>query len=137
MSSKQSQPLWLELVQRFERAIGVPVESALRSDAYFDSITHANRARARLTALAEDLAEQWLHAFNLPAATDVRRLREQLSRVERELIAVGKAVEDAQEAGEEPSRRLERVEAQLTKIAKELDGRPPRAKPTSRRTKTE
>ena len=43
------QPLWLRLVLRFERAIGVPVESAVRSDTYFDLLTHANRTRARLT----------------------------------------------------------------------------------------
>jgi chromosome segregation ATPase len=135
MASKQSQPLWLQMVQRFERAIGVPVESALRSDAYFDYVTQANRARARLTALGENLAEQWLHAFNLPAATDLRRLREQLSRVERELIAVAKDIADSQEAGEEPRRQLARVERQLAKLARELDGRPPRAKPTPRRAK--
>jgi hypothetical protein len=84
------QPLWLQLILRFERAIGVPVESAVRSDAYFDLVAHANRTRARLTELTEGLTQEWLHLFNLPAASDVRRLREQLGRVERQLGELAK-----------------------------------------------
>ena len=84
------QPLWLQLILRFERAIGVPVESAVRSDAYFDLVAHANRMRARLTELTEGLTQEWLHLFNLPAASDVRRLREQLGRVERQLGELAK-----------------------------------------------
>jgi hypothetical protein len=84
------QPLWLQLILRFERAIGVPVESAVRSDAYFDLVAHANRTRARLTELTEGLTQEWLHLFNLPAASDVRRLREQLGRLERQLGELAK-----------------------------------------------
>jgi hypothetical protein len=85
-----SQPLWLRLVLRFERAIGVPVESAVRSDRYFDLVAHANRTRARLTELTEGVTQQWLHFFNVPASSDVRRLREQLARVERQLGELAK-----------------------------------------------
>jgi hypothetical protein len=85
-----NQPLWLQLILRFERAIGVPVESAVQSDRYFDLVAHANRTRARLTELTEGATKEWLHLFNLPAATDVRRLREQLARVERQLAELAK-----------------------------------------------
>ena len=87
------QPLWLKLVLRFERAIGVPVESAVRSDAYFDLLTHANRTRARLTELTESWSREWLGLLNLPAGSDVRQLREQLARVERQLAELAKDVE--------------------------------------------
>ena len=85
MNAKPGQPLWLQLILRFERAIGVPVESAVRSDSYFDLVTHANRTRARLTELAEGWTQDWLRLLNLPAGSEVRKLREQLSRVERQL----------------------------------------------------
>jgi hypothetical protein len=88
-----SQPLWLQLVLRFERAIGVPVESAVRSDRYFDLVAHANRTRARLTGLAEGVTQEWLHFFNVPASSDVRSLREQLARVERQLGELAKDME--------------------------------------------
>jgi hypothetical protein len=84
------QPKWLQLILRLERAIGVPVESAVRSDKYFDLVTHANRTRARLMELTETVTKPWLHLFNVPAASDVRRLREQLARVERQLAELAK-----------------------------------------------
>ena len=80
-----AQPLWLKLVLRFERAIGAPVESAVRSDVYFDLLTLANRTRIRLASLTERSSQEWLRLFNLPAGTEVRQLREQLARVERQL----------------------------------------------------
>jgi hypothetical protein len=94
------QPLWLKLVLRFERAIGVPVESAVRSDAYFDLLTHANRTRARLTELTEGWSQEWLRLLNLPAGSDIRQLREQLSRVERQLGEIVKNA--APQDGAEP-----------------------------------
>jgi hypothetical protein len=93
------QPLWLKLVLRFERAIGVPVESAVRSDTYFDLLTHANRTRARLTELTESWSREWLGLLNLPAGSDVRQLREQLARVERQLAELAKDVEQRNGGG--------------------------------------
>ena len=104
-AGNQEPPLWLELVRRFERAIGAPVESAVRSDTYFDAVTQANRARARVTRTFEELSEQWLHLFNMPAASDVRRLREQLGRVERQLNRVAKDLADRGDAAEAPRPR--------------------------------
>jgi hypothetical protein len=83
MSAKQ--PLWLRTVHRLERAIGEPVEAAVRSDTYFDLVTKATRATATVKGMAEGASRKWLHLFNLPASTDVRRMREQLTRVERRL----------------------------------------------------
>jgi hypothetical protein len=104
-SGKEVPPQWLELVRRFERAIGVPVESAVRSDAYFDFVTQANRARARMTRTVEDLSEQWLHLFNMPSASEIRRLREQLGRVERQVNRVEKDLADREKAAKAPRPR--------------------------------
>jgi hypothetical protein len=86
------QPLWLQLVLRLERAIGEPVESALRSSTYFDLLTQANRGRARAAKLTEAWTREWLHLMNLPSGSDVRRLQAQLSRVERTLGALAREV---------------------------------------------
>ena len=101
MSNDKSPPPWLDLAQRIERAIGEPVEQWVRSDAYFDLLTQMNRARARVTKSFEDYAEQWLHVFNLPAASDVRRLHEQLSRLERRVERMAHELEDREETGAE------------------------------------
>ena len=105
MAARKEQSSWLELVHRFERAIGEPVEQWVRSDQYFDVMTQMNRARQRFTKSIEDVAEQWLHTFNLPAASDVRRLREQLSRLERQVERMANDLADRTEpAGEPPPR---------------------------------
>ena len=41
-------PLWLKLVLRAERAIGGPVEAAVRSDKYFDAVATINKTKARV-----------------------------------------------------------------------------------------
>ena len=96
-TGKQSQTApWLKLVQDFERAIGKPVEEFVRSDRYFDLVSDASKARAQLTALYERVSEDWLHLLNLPTNSDVRRLREQLSRLERQVNRLSKDLADEQ-----------------------------------------
>ena len=116
------EPAWARLIREFERTIAGPVEAAVRSDEYFDLVTRLNRARTRVTKSLEGVTEEWLHMFNLPAATDLRRVREQLSRVERQLNTVAKTLNDSDEAGEEPRRQLAQLEQQLAEIASSLAG---------------
>jgi hypothetical protein len=88
MAAASDRPSWLDIVLKLERAIGSRLESVVTSDEYFDVTSRLNRARKRFSEKYEGAQEEWLHLFNLPAGTDVRRLREQLSRVERELEAL-------------------------------------------------
>jgi len=83
MSSNQ--PLWLKAVLKLERAVGQPIESAVRTDTYFDLVTMATRATAQARRTVVGTSTRVLHLFNLPADEDVRRLREQLLRMERRL----------------------------------------------------
>jgi hypothetical protein len=83
MSSNQ--PLWLKAVHKIERAVGEPIEAAVRSDTYFAVVTKATRATAQARRTVVGTSTRVLHLFNLPADDDVRRLREQLLRIERRL----------------------------------------------------
>jgi hypothetical protein len=87
-------PFWLKLVLRVERAVGGPVESALHSDAYFDAVAELNRAQRRLTDAVESVSKRGLHLLNLPAGTDIRRVREQLARMDRRLVQISKELEE-------------------------------------------
>ena len=95
-------PLWLKLVLRVERAVGGPVESAVRSDTYFDLVAELNRGSRRLTGAVESVSKRGLHLLNLPAGTDIRRLREQLARMDRRLLQISKELEqlERERAGE-------------------------------------
>ena len=80
------QPLWLKAVLRLERAIGEPVETVAHSNTYFDAVAVAARMHARAIGAVEGVSRRCLHLVNLPAGTDLRRVREQLSRIERRLL---------------------------------------------------
>ena len=78
-------PLWLRLVHKLERTIGEPVESVVHSNAYFDTVAHATKLRRGAIDAVEGVSRRSLHLLNLPAGTDLRRVREQLSRMERQI----------------------------------------------------
>jgi hypothetical protein len=84
---------WLKLVLRLERAIGGPVEAAVHSDTYFDVVAELSRGTRRVTGAAESVSKRALHLLNLPAGTDIRRLREQLARMDRRLLEISKELE--------------------------------------------
>jgi hypothetical protein len=86
-------PTWLKLVLRLERALAAPVEAAVHSDAYFDVVAELNRGTRRLTDAAESVSKRGLHLLNLPAGTDIRRVREQLARMDRRLLQMSKELE--------------------------------------------
>ena len=98
MAAANDRQGWLGTVLRLERAIGSRLESVVTSDEYFEFTAQANRIRKRFSEEFEALQEEWLHLLNLPAGTDVRRLREQLSRVERELESLTLRLADEEEA---------------------------------------
>jgi hypothetical protein len=90
----RSAPLWLEVVHRLERAVGEPLEAALHSDTYFDLVAELLRLRTRVGGTLEGSSRRLLHLLNLPAGTDIRRVREQLARVERSLAQINKELDD-------------------------------------------
>lgn len=105
MATANDRPGWLDAVLKLERVIGSRIERVVTSDEYFELTASANRARKRFSAKFESAQEEWLHLFNLPAGTDVRRLREQIARVERELEALSLNLADRdEEAASRPTK---------------------------------
>jgi len=102
------QPLWLTAVLRLERAIGERVEAAVHSDTYFDLLTTAKRRQAWASGLAESASRRCLHLLNLPAGSDVRRVREQLARMDRRLTRLTKELADRELAERERGHGEER-----------------------------
>jgi hypothetical protein len=94
-------PLWLKGVLRAERVVGSRVESAVHSGTYFNLVTQAKRSTGRLTGAVEGVSKRFLHLANLPAGTDIRRVREQLARIERRIVELSKELEE--QAGSEHS----------------------------------
>jgi polyhydroxyalkanoate synthesis regulator phasin len=78
-------PLWRRAFDDVDRRIAGPVEAAARSDAFGDALTLALRAQRRVQRLLEKRTRRALHLVNLPTATDVRRLQEQVAALRREV----------------------------------------------------
>jgi len=91
MSSK---PLWLKAVHKVERAVGGPIEAAVRTDTYFDLVTKATRATGTVKRKVSGTSTRVLHVINLPAGSDMQRMREQLSRMERRINRLTEEVAD-------------------------------------------
>ena len=94
-----NQPLWLRAVIRLERAIGEPIESAVRSETYFDLVSTTTRVRRKVAGTAEGVSRRCLHLLNLPAGSDIRGMRQQLARMERRLNQLSHDVAELDEDG--------------------------------------
>jgi hypothetical protein len=76
-------PVWRTLFDAAERRIGPAAEQLVRTDTFADivgavsRINHRNRLRAQRA-----LRDNW-HRLNLPAGSDVKRLSEQVTKLER------------------------------------------------------
>jgi hypothetical protein len=93
-----NQPLWLRVVLRVERTVGEPIEAAVRSETYFDLISTTTRVRRKVEGAAEGVSRRCLHLLNLPAGSDIRRLRQQLARMERRLDQMSDDVAELDES---------------------------------------
>jgi hypothetical protein len=100
-----NQPLWLRAVIRIERAIGEPIESAVRSDTYFDVISATTRVRRKVLGTAEGVSKRCLHLLNLPAGSDIRGIRQQLARMERRINQLSHDVAELDEDESRPGVR--------------------------------
>jgi hypothetical protein len=96
------QPLWLRAVLRVERAIGEPIESAVRSDRYFELVSTTTRVRRKVSGTAEGVSRRCLHLLNLPAGSDIRNMRQQLARMERRLNQLSDDVSELDGSGPPP-----------------------------------
>ena len=93
-----NQPLWLRVVLKVERTVGEPIEAAVRSDTYFDLVSTTTRVRRKVGGAAEGVSRRCLHLLNLPAGSDIRRLRQQLARMERRLNELSHDVAELDES---------------------------------------
>jgi hypothetical protein len=78
-------PLWRRTFDTVDRHVAGPAEAAARSDAFGDALTLGLRLRRRAQREVEKRTRRVLHLVNLPTATDVRRLSEQVAALRREV----------------------------------------------------
>lgn len=76
---------WREIYNQWEKAIAPGLEQITASDGFRDVMATSAKVTAAFTAEFERASRRWLHFWNLPAATDVRKLRQQVASIDREV----------------------------------------------------
>jgi hypothetical protein len=83
-------PTWRRAFDTVERGVGMPLERLVRSERFFDVVTLATRSRSGVNRQLERVSRRALHLLNIPTATDVRRLSDQVNRMDRRVVAMRK-----------------------------------------------
>ena len=78
-------PLWRRLYDTAERAVGPCLESVVRTEHFARGAALAGWAQATARAQATALSARVWHLVNLPAASDIDRLRTQIGALDREV----------------------------------------------------
>jgi hypothetical protein len=76
-------PLWRRTFDAVERPAGQRLERAVQTEQFADAVGAVLRLRAGLGHRVERASRRALHRVNLPAASDVAGLREQLAGLDR------------------------------------------------------
>lgn len=77
--------LWRRVFDNAERAVTPRLEALVRSPEFAKTAALSMQARAAVRSGVTAVSARAWHALNLPAGTDVKRLRAQLGAMDREL----------------------------------------------------
>jgi hypothetical protein len=85
VSQPSTKPSWRKAFDAVERRVAGPVESGVRTDAFNDAMAVVYRTRREFQRGIEWQLRRVLHLANLPAATDVKRVSEQVAALHHDL----------------------------------------------------
>jgi polyhydroxyalkanoate synthesis regulator phasin len=94
MAAKQ--PMWRRMFDAAERPVGRTLERLVQTEGFADVVARAKKAQVQSRRRVERVTRHALHLWNLPAATDVKRVEERLAAVERRLRDVSKRLEQSE-----------------------------------------
>lgn len=88
-----STPLWLRAFNAVEGTIGPRIEDLVHGQAFSTGLVLVQRTRRGVTGQVERRTRQVWHLVNLPAGSDVRRLRGQIGDLDHEVRALRSSLE--------------------------------------------
>jgi hypothetical protein len=97
--------LFRQYFDSLERSVGRPLESGVETDAFQDSLAAVTRLQAAIQARLERASGDLLHMFNLPAHSDMKRLSEQVSRLDKQVRDLCLELEKRSDGTRTPRRR--------------------------------
>jgi hypothetical protein len=94
-----STPGWRRLYDGLERMVTPAVDQAVRSDELAQVAATVKNLSKGVRKRVDGLAARGWHAVNLPAGTDVQRLRRQVGALDREVRLLSLELERARQQG--------------------------------------
>jgi hypothetical protein len=92
-------PLWRQAFDSAERAVAPRAESLVRTPGFALGAALVRRAHTLARGTARDVTARAWHLLNLPAGSDVTRLRAQIGALDREVRRLGLQLEAERRAG--------------------------------------
>jgi hypothetical protein len=103
--AKSNRPAWKAAVDKVDSTITPTADKVVRTNAFADAVAAMIRLESQIRRRVERQTSRVWHLCNLPTATDVRRLRSQLSAVEARLRDVSERLEEAEAERREAEQR--------------------------------
>jgi hypothetical protein len=97
-------PLWRQAFDKAERAVAPRAESLVRTPGFSLGAALVRRAQTVARGTARDVTARAWHLLNLPAGSDVPRLRAQIGALDREVRRLGLQLEAERRSGRSPIR---------------------------------
>jgi outer membrane biosynthesis protein TonB len=85
-------PPWRKAIEDYERTIGAPLEAFIKTDEFADMAAKAAKGQGSAPLPMAAATTQWLHSMNLPAASDIAELREEVQGLRSEVRALKQAI---------------------------------------------
>ncbi len=83
--STDSRPLWRQGYDAVESSVGPQLEQLIASDRFAQALGIVSELRRELEQRASRTTRQVLHRLNLPAATDVTRLLNEIGELKKQV----------------------------------------------------
>ena len=82
--------MWKKAFDAMEKSVAPQLEKAIRTDQFADAASALTKVQAQMQKRAEKASRDALHRANMPAATDVKRLADQMASLERRMHEISK-----------------------------------------------
>ena len=89
-------PAWRAVYDQVAGELGPRLTEVTGSDGFAEAVEVAEAVRARAASELQRNSRRLLHAWNLPAGSDMAMLRQEVGALNRELRALARRVEDLQ-----------------------------------------
>jgi hypothetical protein len=132
--SPPASPLWRQAFDAAERAVAPRAENLVRTEYFSLGVALARRAQTLAGRSVQGLSARAWHLVNLPAGSDISRLRTQIGALDREVrrLTIQLESERRRTAGARTTPTTPTTEASDADGAQPADGARPR--PARRRT---